>query len=111
MLNFSTGRTRPASDTLQEGFTFDKHYIYTWDRQKLISSSKVQLLAVYTGKRFFADEGDGPPSSDYCLFKNSEGYWLIETLPKPKIYYLGRQFNRKWNKAFLSLYCPKEVND
>jgi hypothetical protein len=87
-------------------FYKDKNNIY-FNKVKLIKSSGIQLLAIYKGFRNFADDGGGP-NTDYYLFKNKKGFWLIETLVyvKPSIVYLGKTFNPKWNKAFENLELP-----
>ena len=86
------------------GFYKDKSSLY-FNIHKLINSDDIQLLAIYQGLRESGDEGDGL-FSNYCLFKNKDGYWLVETLPVPVVDYLGKTFDRKWNKAFKKLELP-----
>jgi hypothetical protein len=86
------------------GFYRDKSNIFN-GLNKLIGSEDVELLAIFCGVRESGDEGDGP-FSNYCLFKNRDGYWLVETARTPIIDYLGKTFNRKLNKAFVNFQLP-----
>ncbi len=79
----------------------DKNYLYS-GKYKLISSSSIQLLAIFRGDRsWHGDEGDGgTPDFDHYFFKNDKGYWLITNLKQPITSYLGATFNPSWNEAF-----------
>jgi hypothetical protein len=88
------------------GFYRDKNNIY-YGLHKLIKSDYIEFLAIFRGLRESGDEGDGP-FSNYCLFKNKDGYWLVETLPVPIVDYLGKTFDRKWNKVFANFEIPND---
>lgn len=104
IIPYADGATYVA---LTYGFYRDKNNLY-YGLSKLIKSDGVELLAIFRGLRESGDEGDGP-FSNYCLFKNKDGYWLVETLPTPTIKYLGATFDRKWNKAFEKLELPASL--
>jgi len=85
-------------------FYADKSTIYFKDRS-FMKSRGVQLLAVYIS--LSGDEGE-PFSSNYYLFKNSRGFWLVEMLNNwQQTIYLGKHFDPKWNKAFENFELPK----
>ena len=67
-------------------FYRDKNNLY-YGLRKLIISEGIELFAIFRGLRESGDEGDAP-FSNYCLFKNKDGFWLIETLQTPTIKYL-----------------------
>ncbi|EPH11679.1 hypothetical protein HMPREF9713_01519 [Myroides odoratimimus CCUG 12700] len=59
------------------GFLIDKDYIYSYT-QKIIESKGIEILAIFSGYRKGCSR-DSSPSSNYYLFKNDKGYWLVNT--------------------------------
>jgi hypothetical protein len=59
----------------KHNFLADKDYIYA-NNFRVIRNNNVELLAIFEGYRPGCGM-DRQPSSDYYLFKNNEGYWLV----------------------------------
>jgi len=75
------------------GFMMDKDYYY-YGTTRLFKNKNVELLAVYTGYRQWCSR-DNTPTTDYCLFKNAEGYWLFEFGNENIIYFLGKKLKMR----------------
>ena len=59
-----------------EGFLADKNYWYD-GTTRLFQNKDVELLAIYVG-RPGGCRMDSPPGTNLYLFKNAQGYWLVE---------------------------------
>ena len=60
------------------GFLADKNYWYD-DTTRLFQNKDVELLAIYKGYRRRKGDGMDPtPETNFYLFKNAQGYWLVE---------------------------------
>jgi len=60
------------------GFLADKNYWYD-DTTRLFQNKDVELLAIYKGYRRKKGDGMDPtPETNFYLFKNAQGYWLVE---------------------------------
>ena len=60
------------------GFLADKNYWYD-DTTRLFQNKAVELLAIYKGYRRKKGDGMDPtPETNFYLFKNAQGYWLVE---------------------------------
>lgn len=70
------------------GFIKDDKFIYQ-NTQKIIKSKDIELLAIFTGYRMGCSQ-DTHPGSNFYLFKNFEGYWLVEISNKVTIRNLGK---------------------
>ncbi|WP_281233974.1 DKNYY domain-containing protein [Flavobacterium gelatinilyticum] len=85
------------------GFLADKDYIYN-KKYRLIKSKDAVLLDSFAGYRPGCGM-DTTPISDYFLFKNSEGYWLVLLSDTAKIKYLGNNLSKglgfKLNNEFI----------
>ncbi|MDR6969584.1 hypothetical protein J2X31_003617 [Flavobacterium arsenatis] len=79
------------------GFFKDKNFIYHY-YDKIIKSKNIELLAVFTGYRMGCSQ-DTTPGSNYYLFKNFEGYWLVCVSDKVSIRHLGNELpdQKEWN--------------
>ena len=75
------------------GFMMDKDYYY-YGTTRLFKNKNVELLAVYTGYRQWCSR-DNTPTTDYCLFKNAEGYWLFELGNENIICFLGKKLKMR----------------
>ena len=75
------------------GFMMDKDYYY-YGTTRLFKNKNVELLAVYTGYRQWCSR-DNTPTTDYCLFKNAEGYWLFEFGNENIICFLGKKLKMR----------------
>jgi len=60
------------------GFLADKNEWYD-DTTRLFQNKDVELLAIYKGYRRKKGDGMDPtPETNFYLFKNAQGYWLVE---------------------------------
>ena len=59
-----------------EGFLADKNEWYD-GTTRLFQNKDVELLAIYVG-RPGGCRMDSPPGTNFYLFKNAQGYWLVE---------------------------------
>ena len=76
----------------------DKDNVY-FGTEPLVRSKDLELLAIYCGYRPGCGM-DRTPSSNYFFLKNKDGFWIITVSNTTNIQYLGKAFNRKWNKVF-----------
>ena len=88
------------------GFDKDKSYLY-YKMHKLISSKSIELLAIFWKGYLNVGKNDGYREFYRYFFKNEDGYWLVTDEDKPVITFLGKKFDRKWNKAFEDFELPK----
>ena len=72
-------------------FLKDKDYVY-YLSTRLIKSDKAELLASYQGHRHHCSR-PSMPISDFYLFKNSEGYWLVKIGGGVFVEFLGTEYN------------------
>jgi hypothetical protein len=88
-----------------DGFLKDANNLYYNDRP-ILKADGVQLLASFPGYR----QGcglDTMPATNYYFFKNSEGYWLMETdYPEPTVKFLGKAFDENWDPRFKGFELP-----
>ena len=75
------------------GFMMDKDYYY-YGTTRLFKNKNVEVLARYTGYRMGCSQ-DRTPTTDYCLFKNAEGYWLFEFGNENIICFLGKKLKMR----------------
>lgn len=80
------------------GFLTDKNYLYC-ENVKIIKSKEVELLAIFPGYRKGCGF-DQRPGSDFYLFSNIEGFWLVKISDTLSKRFLGKTFNRSWDPAF-----------
>ena len=66
-------------------FMMDKDYYY-YGTTRLFENRNVEVLAIYTGSRL-----EHAPITDYCLFKNAEGYWFVKLGDGDTICFLGKK--------------------
>jgi len=83
--------------TNKYNFLADKDYIYA-NNFRVIKNNDVELLAIFGGSR--PDRDGRGHSSDYYLFKNSEGYWLVLIYKSSgvRVKYLGNKLNESIQK-------------
>ena len=72
-------------------FLKDKDYVYYF-YIRLIKSDKAELLASYQGHRHYCSH-PSMPTSDFYLFKNAEGYWLVKIGGGVFVEFLGTEYN------------------
>jgi len=72
-------------------FLKDKDYVY-YLSIRLIKSDKAELLASYQGHRHYCSH-PSMPTSDFYLFKNAEGYWLVKIGGGVFVEFLGTEYN------------------
>ena len=72
-------------------FLKDKDYVYYFSI-RLIKSDKAELLASYQGHRHYCSH-PSMPASDFYLFKNAEGYWLVKIGGGVFVEFLGTEYN------------------
>ena len=73
-------------------FFTDKDYVYYYTTQ-LIVSKQAELLAVYRGDRRGWCGNDTTVATNYYLFKNAEGYWLVKIGGGVFVESLGTEYN------------------
>ena len=78
-------------------FFTDKDYVY-YDTTRLIASREAELLAVYRGDRRGWCGNDTTMATNYYLFKNSEGYWLVKIGGGVFVEFLGTEYNFPTNQ-------------
>jgi len=66
-------------------FMMDKDYYY-YGTTRLFENRNVEVLAIYTGSRL-----EQAPMTDYCLFKNDQGYWFVKLGDGDAICFLGTE--------------------
>ena len=66
-------------------FMMDKDYYY-YGTTRLFENRNVEVLAIYTGSRL-----EQAPITDYCLFKNDQGYWFAKLGDGDAICFLGTE--------------------
>ena len=69
-------------------FMMDKDYYY-YGTTRLFENRNVEVLAIYTGSRL-----EQAPMTDYCLFKNAEGYWFVKLGSENVICFLGTELKK-----------------
>jgi len=94
----------PETFTIFYGFEKDKNKLFL-HANKDLSAIGLELLATFTGRRPGCGL-DKTPSSNYYLFKNTEGYWLVQTSATTNVKYLGTAFNPKWGHVFENFELP-----
>ena len=77
-------------------FLKDKDYVY-YLSIRLIKSDKAELLASYQGHRHYCSH-PSMPASDFYLFKNAEGYWLVKIGGGVFVEFLGTEYNLPINQ-------------
>ena len=77
--------------TFDRFFLKDKDYVYYFSI-RLIKSDKAELLASYQGHRHYCSH-PSMPASDFYLFKNAEGYWLVKIGGGVFVEFLGTEYN------------------
>ncbi len=80
------------------GFLQDKNYIY-YDTTRLIKNTNAKLVAVFKGYRMGCSL-DTTPMSNYYLFKNKKGYWLVKLSSESWVCYLGEKLTKEFHKDF-----------
>lgn len=92
-----------------KSFLIDKNYLYSGNI-KIINSQGIELLAIFPGYR--AGCGlDTSPGSNFDLFKNNEGFWLVRFSNVISYRFLGKTFNRNWDSAFGEIELPKKYGN
>ena len=66
-------------------FMMDKDYYY-YGTTRLFENRNVEVLAIYIGSRL-----EQAPITDYCLFKNDQGYWFAKLGDGDAICFLGTE--------------------
>jgi hypothetical protein len=79
-------------------FLIDKDYLY-FENINIIKSNGIELLAIFPGYRSGCGF-DRTPGSNFYLFKNIEGFWLVKFSNTVSKRFLGKIFDRKWDSAF-----------
>lgn len=79
-------------------FFADKNYIYT-HHYRIIKNDNAELLATFKG--FNIVNGIPTPPFNYCLFKNTEGYWLVRISNGVRIKNLGRELSEDTRKLLI----------
>ncbi|MFB9077179.1 energy transducer TonB [Flavobacterium procerum] len=90
-------------------FLMDKNYLYH-ENIKIIKSNGIELLAIFPGYRKGCGL-DSQPGSNFYLFKNDEGFWLVKISNTISYRFLGKTFDRKWDVAFQVIDLPKKYNN
>lgn len=83
------------------GFIIDKNYLYSGSAQ-IIKSDGLEILASYPGYRKGCGL-DTVPTSNYYLFKNTEGFWWVNVSNKITIRFLGKRLDRELSPLFENL--------
>jgi hypothetical protein len=78
------------------GFLKDKNYIYHYNK-KIIKNEELEILSIFSGYRKGCSR-DTQASSNYYLFKNIEGYWLVEISNRITLKYLGYKLENSLKK-------------
>ncbi|MFH6991231.1 DKNYY domain-containing protein [Flavobacterium sp. FlaQc-48] len=91
-------------------FLVDKNYLYC-KNSKIIKSAGLELLAAFPGYRGGFCGNDPTPISDFYLFKNAEGFWLVKKSDEIFYRFLGKVFDRKWDPAFEAIDLAKKYKN
>lgn len=91
-------------------FLIDKNFLYC-KNVKIIKSAGLELLASFSGYRYGFCGLDATPRSDFYLFKNSEGFWLVKISDKIYYRFLGKTFDRKWEPSFEAIDLAKKYGN
>ncbi|WP_289659218.1 DKNYY domain-containing protein [Flavobacterium panacagri] len=91
-------------------FLIDKNYLYCRN-VKIIKSADIELLASFSGYRRGFCGNDPIPMSDFYLFKNLEGFWLVKIADEISYRFLGKTFDRKWDPAFEEIDLAKKYEN
>ncbi|MCV2485054.1 DKNYY domain-containing protein [Flavobacterium sp. SH_e] len=91
-------------------FLIDKNFLYC-KNVKIIKSAGIELLASFSGYRHGFCGNDPTPTSDFYLFKNSEGFWLVKISDKISYRFLGKVFDRKWESSFEVIDLAKKYGN
>lgn len=78
-------------------FFTDKDNVY-YNTTQLIASKQAELLAVYPGDRRGWCGNDTTVETNYYLFKNSEGYWLVKIGGGAFVEFLETEYNLPINQ-------------
>ena len=78
-------------------FFVDKNYVYI-NTYRTIKNKDLELLVAFEGRRPGCGS-DTTPSSDYYLFKNDEGYWIVYVSNEVKIKNLGYNLDEELKKV------------
>lgn len=78
-------------------FFADKNYVYI-NTYRTIKNKDLELLVAFEGRRPGCGS-DTTPSSDYYLFKNDEGYWIVYVSNEVKIKNLGYNLDEEFKKS------------
>lgn len=98
------------SERILDIFLIDKNYVYCRN-VNIIKSNGVELLASFSGYRHGFCGNDSNPVSDFYLFKNSEGFWLVKISENISYRFLGKIFDRKWDSAFEAVDLAKKYRN
>ena len=91
-------------------FLVDKDFLYCRN-VKIIKSEGIELLASFSGYRHGFCGLDATPRSDFYLFKNSEGFWLVKISDRISYRFLGKVFDRKWEPSFEVIDLAKKYGN
>ncbi|MDQ6531027.1 DKNYY domain-containing protein [Flavobacterium sp. LHD-85] len=91
-------------------FLVDKNYLYC-KNVKIIKSTGIELLASFSGYRGGFCGNDPTPLSNFYLFRNSEGFWLVKISDKISYRFLGKVFDRKWESSFEAIDLAKKYGN
>jgi hypothetical protein len=91
-------------------FLVDKSYLYCRN-VKIIKSTGIELLASFSGYRGGFCGNDPTPLSDFYLFKNLEGFWLLKISDTISYRFLGKVFDRKWQSSFEVIDLAKKYGN
>lgn len=80
-------------------FYYDADNVY-YGLERLMSSPGIELLAVFSGYRKGCSL-DTTPQSNYYLFKNNNGYWVLCASATNTMRYLGKQLGAEWQQLDL----------
>lgn len=91
-------------------FLIDKNFLYC-KNVKIIKSTGIELLASFSGYRGGFCGNDPTPLSNFYLFKNSKGFWLVKISDKISYRFLGKVFDRKWESSFEAIDLAKKYGN
>lgn len=87
------------------GFIKDKNYLFIGNTQ-IIKSEELEILAAYPGYRKGCGL-DETPTSNYYLFKNTEGFWWVQIGSNVTIRFLGKTLSKELSPLFENLEIPE----
>ncbi|TPG45212.1 DKNYY domain-containing protein [Flavobacterium pectinovorum] len=99
-----------SSAKIFNSFLVDKNYLYC-KNVKIIKSAGIELLAIFAGYRGGFCGNDPTPVSDFYLFKNKEGFWLVKISDEISYRFLGKVFDRNWDPAFRVIELHKKYGN